>query len=588
MATILSSISSENRDDCPYLESLGLRHSPFTEDDESAGYLDERGGQHLNLATHLLESSHMIVIVLGEQGMGKSTLARQLQIRLPDMIQPCLINAKNLTPQSLLRSMAGRLDIPQDVDLPTQRLLLAEKTVSLRHQDCVPLLLVDDAHLLDDATLAALLQIHTGTDQEYNRWELAMFSNPGLEQRVAAQLVTGKENLYEIQLKPYNDSQVRDYLASRMKTAGYTSNDLPFTDRQFKLILEKSNGIPARINDAAHELLCNRNNPVTATPITEPEHVRQAHQIRFPAVKLQRILLLLSIALLAGILVFQDKINQLFVKEYDAISGPALTPTESTTAPSQAESIKPDSVKPITIKPESSKPDATSTAANRVTSTPQPAPETASEQKQAAPVEELDPFEPVARTDIPKLTLPQIEHQTGTTATQQAESPESEQPKAMDPLQTQPAAGKAEIAAPVKAAPGADTKQARHAPITEPASQVTKPKQTEASVEHSQAAMTGQQWVMSLNPKHYTIQLLATSGEAHVQRYINKHQMSGHVYYYPIRHRDRLLYVLLNGDFADRASAQAAMAQLPADVRKDKPWLRALSLIQAEIKRGHK
>ena len=56
MATILSS-SSENQDECPYLDTLGLRYSPFTPDDESNIYLDERGSQHLNLAIHLLESS---------------------------------------------------------------------------------------------------------------------------------------------------------------------------------------------------------------------------------------------------------------------------------------------------------------------------------------------------------------------------------------------------------------------------------------------------------------------------------------------------------------------------------------------------
>ena len=573
MATILSSSLTDNQSDCPYLESLGLRHSPFTPNDETLAFLDERGGQHLNLAIHLLESSHMIVIVLGETGMGKSTLARQLQLRLPNTILPCLINANNLTPQSLLRSMAGQLDIPQDVDLSTQRLLLAEKTVSLRHQDSVPLIIVDDAHLLDDETLDALIQIHTGTDQEYNRWELALFSNPGLEQRVAAQLATGKENIYEIQLKPYNESQTREYLANRMKTAGYPSDDLPFTDRQFKLLFEKSGGIPARINNAAHEMLCNRNASTIAALKPETGGAKPALKNRYPALKLQRILLLLAIGLLGGVLFFQDKINQLFVTEYDAISGSALTPDSPT---AELEIIS-------AVKPSWPGPERPTPAPEQATAKPTPPDTTAAEtsQKDTAKTDQTDPFVAVEKTDIPKLTLPKIDYQATVTTKRQ---PEQQQPPAPVPT----ASGEHKPEPPVTATVSPATAPTQSAIAAKQAQQTAEPAQTVVTRQYSVAAMAGQEWVMARHPKHYSLQLLATAEEAHVLKYIRKFELQGRSHYYPIHFRDRLLYVLLTGDFADRASGQAAMERLPAAIRKDKPWLRALSLIQAEIKRGHK
>jgi len=548
MATILSSSLNDNTADCPYLESLGLRHTPFAPNDDSLAFLDGRGAQHLNLAIHLLESSHMIVVVQGETGMGKSTLARQLQYRLPDTILPCLINAKSLTPQSLLRSMAGRLDIPQDVDLPTQRLLLAEKTVSLRHQDRVPLIIVDDAHLLDDATLEALLQIHTGTDQEYNRWELALFSSPGLEQRVAAQLPTGKENIYEIQLKPYNEVQTRDYLANRMKTAGYPSDDLPFTDRQFKLLFEQSRGIPARINDAAHEMLCNRNNAVSATHKPESNKISPARVKNYPAIKLQRILLLLAIGLISAVLLFQDKINQLFVDEYDAISGSALAPVPPT----------PDLDTLSEIKPATSPPRQTAAQPIQAKSAP-----VEPDQKNDAHPEEASPFVTGEISVIPELTLPKAEKRDMDIAIQQ---PEQQPEKIL----------------------AAVNEQKSEPPVTVTVSQATPPIHDTVTREHSTNSKAGHKWVMSRDPKHYTLQLLATTEEAQIQRYINKFGLQGRSYYYPIHFRGRLLYVLLTGDFAERASGQAAKERLPAAILKDKPWLRALSLIQAEIKRGHK
>jgi len=579
MATILTSSLSENQADCPYLESLGLRHSPFTPDDETLAFLDERGGQHLNLAIHLLDSSHMIVIVLGDTGMGKSTLARQLQLRLPDTILPCLINANNLTPQSLLRSMAGQLDIPQDVDLSTQRLLLAEKTVSLRHQDCVPLIIVDDAHLLDDVTLDALIQIHTGADQEYNRWELALFSSPGLVQRVETQLTTGKENIYEIQLKPYNETQTRDYLANRMKTAGYMAEDLPFTDRQFKQLFERSNGIPARINDAAHRMLCKRNIAGVATKKSEPGKVKPVLQNRYPALKLQRILLVLAIGLITGILIFQDNINQLFEDENNTRGDSTMSPVTHTAEMGIKNERDPD------IR-NSQTPRATPHVTKSAPIPPKTIVTTAIHQD-ARVSDNVDPFVAADKTDIPKLTLPKTNNQQIAVPANKATLPKHTAP---EPAPTQITASdnknRSQPRVTVTTRPPVPPEQTRSADKLAPLA--TAPAQSTGPRGYSATAMAGQKWVMARDPEHYTVQLLATADEAHVQRYIKQFELQGRSYYYPIHFRSRLLYVLLTGDYADRTRGQTAMAQLPAAIRKDQPWLRALSLIQAEIKRGHK
>ncbi len=566
MATILSS-SSENQNECPYLESLGLRYSPFIPDAESDIYLDERGSQHLNLAIHLLESSQMIVVVLGETGMGKSTLARQLQLRLSDTILPCLINANNLTPQSLLRSMAGRLDIPQDVDVSTQRLLLTEKTISLRHQDCVPLIIIDDAHLLDDETLETLVQLHTGTEHEYNRWELALFSNPGLEQRLASQLATGKENIYEIQLKPYTEAQARDFVETRLKAAGYQGDELPFTDRQFRLLFAQSYGVPANINTAAHNMLGNRTHTPARAQKPETRPVQPASNPVYSALKLQRILVVVAISLLVAILLFQDNINQLFEDEtYDAISGSPKSPagqvtetqtiadnktTQSTTAPQQTPAKQaPDRQKQKTT------PQTTAPASPRE--------------------DQTDPFETVASSEIPTLSLPQTSSTSDTEAPQQ----KAAATKVAKPVQA------AAPQKPVKAEPAKPLTQAQ--PASVPAKPPVPADTAIKSGEHSATALSGLDWVMTRNPQHYSLQLIASADEAHIQRYIKRYGLEGRSHYYPILYRNKLLYVLLTGDFADRSSGQQTSAQLPAAIRKDKPWLRALSLIQAEIKRGHK
>ncbi|RME32948.1 MAG: sporulation protein, partial [Gammaproteobacteria bacterium] len=58
-----------------------------------------------------------------------------------------------------------------------------------------------------------------------------------------------------------------------------------------------------------------------------------------------------------------------------------------------------------------------------------------------------------------------------------------------------------------------------------------------------------------------------------------------HFAWFETRHRGRPWYVVVYGYYPDRERARAALARLPASLKKGRPWLRRVGEIQ-QILRG--
>lgn len=93
-----------------------------------------------------------------------------------------------------------------------------------------------------------------------------------------------------------------------------------------------------------------------------------------------------------------------------------------------------------------------------------------------------------------------------------------------------------------------------------------------------------EQDLLAIPARHYTIQLLGSHSEASVQRFIAASQISGKTGYFETRHLDKPWFVAVTGSYAERDAATAAIARLPAEVRKLQPWVRPVADIQGDIR----
>ena len=130
---------------------LGLTHNPFVE--PQRGFF-ERGGRKTQLEQlrHLSEWSRRVLLVTGAEGVGKTTLYRELAATLEPRVKADRINASLVnTGFEVLSAIAQGfgLAMPTDANTQSLRMELIEHVEAQTAADRLCLALVDDAHLLD-------------------------------------------------------------------------------------------------------------------------------------------------------------------------------------------------------------------------------------------------------------------------------------------------------------------------------------------------------------------------------------------------------------------------------------------------------
>lgn len=109
--------------------------------------------------------------------------------------------------------------------------------------------------------------------------------------------------------------------------------------------------------------------------------------------------------------------------------------------------------------------------------------------------------------------------------------------------------------------------------------------QATASASAGAPLASGEQHLLGLSSDQYTIQVLGSYSERDVINYINKHNLRDKVVYYRGDRDGKDWYVALYGAYQTSKEAKAAIADLPVDVQKQKPWVKLLSSVQEDIKK---
>ena len=230
---------------------LGLTHNPFAE--PQRGFF-ERGGRkmHLEQLRHLSEWSRRVLLVTGAEGVGKTTLYRELAATLQPRVKAARINGSlvNTGFEVLAATAQGfGLATPAGANLQSLRLDLMAHVQQQTEADRLCLALVDDAHLLDSKAMESLIALAHESDLH-----LVFFGEvrmvPVIERAASARGVGWQE----IRLTGYGEADARDYLEWRFGQAKYRGR-IPFTDSQVKDLVKLSEGLPGRINQMANVLL---------------------------------------------------------------------------------------------------------------------------------------------------------------------------------------------------------------------------------------------------------------------------------------------------------------------------------------------
>lgn len=556
----------------PYLSLYHLHEMPFTANAQGHYYYESNDlAQQLNLILHLLQSTRLILTVIGSTGIGKSSLLGRLRSRAPENLRPFIIDASaTRDADGLLKNLAHRFNLPTDCGKVALMHLLDEEARKLGQQDSSPVLLVDDAHLLHTSAIDLLFQLAQGTGEHKIPWHMVLFAESDLSACLANSGIRMEEDarIHVIELSPLTEPQTAGYLQLRMTAAGLTGS-LPLKPEEITRIYKSSQGVPAEINHAAHLLLMEHaagapSSPaenaepdldIPATPMLQEEIPEILAQDMAEAVTEKRrlpwkgfLLGMTAISLLAAGLLLEDKINALFSPSVDQHEITTLTPAPLPPVAATAPRIDPAMDVDTTM-------DATRLA---IDDTPPQQERDFMEQAKSG-VADLDAI------PTPDLLPAPEQPETGITP------PPAPQQTVTEPAPT----------------PAPDLSARSDSPAMEPP-QVTTPRPlptAKASAATSAGPIHDGAWLLAQAPTAFTVQLLASREHKSILALLKSNQLDERqAAVYQAQRNHQQLHILLYGIYPDAEDAKRAIAQLPAAVRKLRPWRRPLTRVQEEIR----
>lgn len=145
-----------------YLERFGLTEAPFAASlDNRFFYPTAELTQQINMLLHMTQYSDMLLLVTGEEGLGKTALLQYYVKAAHENWHVCRINANSMMDMGqLLFRIAegfGLESLPGNSE-ELQELLL-DKLTRLHHNDILPVTIIDDAHELPQESLELLYRL---------------------------------------------------------------------------------------------------------------------------------------------------------------------------------------------------------------------------------------------------------------------------------------------------------------------------------------------------------------------------------------------------------------------------------------------
>ena len=558
---------------------LGLSHNPFS-DPQKEFFPGADRELLLGKVRRLSEWSRPVVAVTGPHGVGKTCLFRALSSSLEAGVVAARVNGSLVSRAGdVLSALVQGYGVaaPSGADAPLLIELIIAHLKDQSENDRKSLVLVDDAHLLEQRAVDDLVNLAAAGAH------LAFFSEPqfveSLQRAVERNAETAPESSadtdaaptllwHEMLLSPFSREQTAEYLAWRFNEAGYNGR-MPFSEHQVDGIHRVSEGYPGRLDFAANEQLM----------------LMTVGGARTAGIPRKHLWLAATLACVLGLVLWlwspgdgDDTDSKMVTlelpkpgdKNNPRAAGQRGTPVVTANAPAPNRSAPnsrepaPGSAADARVTTPSTKPlDSAGKPAAGPGSTPEPASENAVTLSRTVEPVEPKPVVPVpsesrtVRVDPPVKAAP-------------------EQPKPAPVVESVPVA-KVDPASAPKLKPKS---------VPKPAPSVaSKPAVTDGGA-FANAANTPRNasWLLAQSDTSYTIQLIGFSDADRAKNYLAKQDQAGRFALFRTRSGERVVHVVTYGVYGSRAAAEAAVERLPGSIGKVSPWVRPIGSVKGAIK----
>jgi type II secretory pathway predicted ATPase ExeA len=233
-----------------YLEHFGIREHPFKITPTTEFFY--RGGvrgEILDALLYSIQNSEGILKVSGEVGSGKTMLCRTLMENLPPEIEIVYIANPSLSGREILYNICEELRLSVDGDKAGIVRRLQDYLIERHAAGSHIVVCIDEAQAMPDESLEELRLLSNLETGRHKLLQIVLFGQPELDDKLARQQMRQLRErvVADFKLQPLSAHDVRDYISTRLRAAGYNGPQL-FSDRACKLIAKISQGLSRRVN----------------------------------------------------------------------------------------------------------------------------------------------------------------------------------------------------------------------------------------------------------------------------------------------------------------------------------------------------
>lgn len=241
-----------------YLDHFGLDEAPFKITPHTEFFYQgaSRGAILEGLLYAILNGEGLIKIV-GEVGAGKTMLSRVTIERLPDNVQSILITTPSIDPDEMLLTIAEELGLNTSGQRHTNIVrTLQECLIEKYAKGMQVVVFIDEAHAMPRETLEEIRLLSNLESSRNKLLQIVILGQPELDELLARpEMRQLRERVtHSFNLQPLNEDDIRQYLAFRMRAAGYKGPDV-FTPIAVKWLARASQGLTRRVNILADKAL---------------------------------------------------------------------------------------------------------------------------------------------------------------------------------------------------------------------------------------------------------------------------------------------------------------------------------------------
>jgi len=512
-----------------------MQFNDLLEDQRSHTFITPAWQEHAEMVSHFCQFSQNVLLIVAPESGGKTTFLKHVLSKPAAKLRTHTIYAEpQTTVESLMRNVIKGFDLDWvELSAVTQQ-VQANIEEDYFQQEITWALFVDDAHLLSNEQLQALLALVKYDVEARKHLHLILLGEPSLELRLLAPefstLVQGKMFTLELESWTLQDLQTL-----------FARDAAKISKEQISVIFERSRGLPGyvmRERDAALGY------STTGKKMTKSNFKFWGmHPV--------------SLGILAGVMIGGGYLFFNSSQDMDGSSIPvnAAQPAENNWSNNDISAKKAntgvafhfDKVDNSDIVEEDMTPEQGATAmplANTV---------------------------PVLGSENSKTIENNVHQNTDSAKPTTTASPTA--PVVEQKTQVQ------------KAVPKEVTKTAE-APAIKPADSEKKVLKNEAKDSARKSLSQEELHLLSADRHHYTLQLLGASKIESVNQFIRQHNLQDKTHFVRTKRAGKDWYIVVYGDYPSAQAAKAAAKTIPESLRKTKlePWVREIHAVQEDIR----